>query len=98
MLNKNLLPLILVSLVPLTVSAQDGEVIYQTLCAVCHAEPQDETIPPIDALRQLDADTIVAALTMVIIGVKGVEGVAAVLAVSERNIYRLIRRYGLAEG
>lgn len=44
-------------------SAQDGEVIYQTMCAACHNEGQDETIPRIDELRRLDANSVLAALT-----------------------------------
>ena len=63
MLNKKLLSLIFVTLAPLPLSAQDVEEIYESLCAVCHTEPPDETIPHIDRLRQLDADTILAALT-----------------------------------
>lgn len=53
----------LVALTPLAAPAQDGELIYQTTCAACHSEGQDETIPRIDQLRMLDANTIVAALT-----------------------------------
>ena len=61
--NKLLLPLGLIILAPLTAAAQGGEVIYQTLCAACHTGPADESIPRVDSLRLLDANTIVDSLT-----------------------------------
>ncbi|HUF71778.1 MAG TPA: PQQ-binding-like beta-propeller repeat protein [Gammaproteobacteria bacterium] len=64
MLKGNALALSLILLAPLTAPAQqsEGELIYQALCAACHNEPPDETTPRIDALRQLDANTIVDSL------------------------------------
>lgn len=65
MSKKKRLPLGLLLFVPLTAAAQggEGEVIYQALCAACHTEPQDETIPHLNRLRELDASSIVTALT-----------------------------------
>jgi len=63
-LSNRLLLLGLVTLVPLFASAQEGEVIYQSLCAACHTEPQDESIPGVDVLRSLDANTIVDTLAV----------------------------------
>lgn len=58
-------------LFPATTSAQDGQQLYQTMCAACHTDPPEENIPPIDAMRQLDADTIVAALTTGAMSIQG---------------------------
>ncbi len=63
--NKTTIGLALSALLSATAMAQtsDGERSYQTLCAACHNEPPDETVPGIDVLRTLSADSIVAALT-----------------------------------
>lgn len=53
-------------LAPLGAWAQadgEGEVIYEALCAACHTQPQDEAIPHVDLLRELDANSILTALT-----------------------------------
>jgi len=65
MKNITSIGLVLGALVPAAVPAQtgEGETSYQTLCAACHNEPPDETVPGIDVLRGLSADSIVAALT-----------------------------------
>jgi polyvinyl alcohol dehydrogenase (cytochrome) len=63
MLTKKLLPFCLFVLAPLVTTAQEGEVIYQSLCAACHTNPPDDTIPRIDSLQLLDANTIVDTLT-----------------------------------
>ena len=60
---RKLLLLALIALAPSMAAAQDGEVIYQALCAACHTGPADDTIPHVDALRRLDANTIVDVLT-----------------------------------
>jgi polyvinyl alcohol dehydrogenase (cytochrome) len=65
------LPLCLLVLLPLTASAQEGEVIYQSLCAACHTNPPDETIPRIDALQLLDANSIVDTLTSGVMRLQG---------------------------
>ena len=41
----------------------EGEQIYQTLCAACHNEPPDEKVPHVSALRNMNADAVVTALT-----------------------------------
>jgi polyvinyl alcohol dehydrogenase (cytochrome) len=69
--TKQLLPWILLVLAPLTVSAQEGEVIYQSMCAACHTNPPDETIPTIDSLQLLDANTIVDTLTSGVMRLQG---------------------------
>ena len=61
-INK-LLPQSVMVLLPLAASAQEGEVIYQSLCAACHTTPPEEHIPDVDSLRRLDANTIVDTLT-----------------------------------
>ena len=63
MSTRNLLPLVLIALAPLGAGAQNGETIYQTLCAACHTNPPDENIPRVGALRLLGANTIVDTLT-----------------------------------
>jgi mono/diheme cytochrome c family protein len=63
MQRKWLLPLGLLLLAPLSAHAQDGEGLYEALCAACHNEPPDETIPPVRLLRQLDPGYIVDVLT-----------------------------------
>ena len=65
MKNQTSIFLALGALVSVSASAQpsEGELIYQTLCAACHNEPPDETVPGIDVLRGLSADSIVASLT-----------------------------------
>ena len=63
MRTKKLLPLSLMVLMPLAAPAQEGEVIYQSLCAACHTNPPEENIPGVDSLRRLDANTIVDTLT-----------------------------------
>jgi len=60
--KKLSLPLDLIMLAPFTAAAQSGEVIYQTLCAARHTGPADESIPRVDSLRLLDANTIVDSL------------------------------------
>ncbi|MDX1562076.1 MAG: PQQ-binding-like beta-propeller repeat protein, partial [Gammaproteobacteria bacterium] len=56
--------LTLVASMPLTADAQDGETVFETFCAACHTDaPVDESIPAADALRRLDANSIVATLT-----------------------------------
>lgn len=63
-LSPKLLPLLLLLSSPAVLSQEiDGETIYQTLCATCHNEPPNETTPGTDVLRQLDANSIVNALT-----------------------------------
>jgi polyvinyl alcohol dehydrogenase (cytochrome) len=65
MKNAMTIALTLAATLSATASAQTGEAEqnYQALCAACHNEPPDETVPGIDVLRRLNADTIVAALT-----------------------------------
>jgi polyvinyl alcohol dehydrogenase (cytochrome) len=46
------------------VLAQDGETSFDTFCAACHVNPTDENIPPLDAIRALDPNGIVDALTV----------------------------------
>jgi polyvinyl alcohol dehydrogenase (cytochrome) len=70
---KRFLPLAVAVIMPLASSAQDGEVVYQTYCAACHDDPGTETIPYVDALRRLDANTIVDTLTS---GVMRLQGLA----------------------
>ncbi len=41
----------------------DGVDVFADHCAVCHAVPSDEKIPPVDALMKMDANKIVSALT-----------------------------------
>jgi polyvinyl alcohol dehydrogenase (cytochrome) len=48
---------------PALVAAQSGEAIYQSACAACHAAPVDDAVPAVAALRALDANSIVEALT-----------------------------------
>ena len=43
--------------------AADGVDVFADHCAVCHAVPSDEKIPPVDALMKMDANKIVSALT-----------------------------------
>jgi len=65
MKNNTSIGFVLSALLSATATAQTGagEQSYQTLCAACHNEPPDETVPGIDVLRGLSADSIVAALT-----------------------------------
>jgi polyvinyl alcohol dehydrogenase (cytochrome) len=65
------LPLCLIILLPWTASAQEGEVIYDSLCAACHTNPPDETIPRIDTLKLLDANSIVDTLTSGVMRLQG---------------------------
>ena len=65
MKNNTSIGFVLSALLSATATAQtsEGELSYQTFCAACHNEPPDETVPGIDVLRALNADSIVAALT-----------------------------------
>jgi polyvinyl alcohol dehydrogenase (cytochrome) len=64
-------PLLPIVLLATMASAQDGEVIYQTLCAACHTNPPDPAIPRIDALQRLDANSIVDTLTSGVMRLQG---------------------------
>jgi polyvinyl alcohol dehydrogenase (cytochrome) len=69
--SNKLIPLCLIALAPWHAQAQDGEVIYQSLCAACHTNPPDETTPRIDALQLLNANSIVDALTSGVMRLQG---------------------------
>jgi polyvinyl alcohol dehydrogenase (cytochrome) len=65
------LPLVLAAAVPAAASAQDGATVYATYCAACHDDPTDEAIPALDALRVIDANTIVDTLTSGVMRLQG---------------------------
>jgi polyvinyl alcohol dehydrogenase (cytochrome) len=49
---------------PLMAQSRDGEAVFQSACASCHAQPApDSRAPNLEALRQLAPETIVTALT-----------------------------------
>ncbi|HEY7673235.1 MAG TPA: PQQ-binding-like beta-propeller repeat protein [Gammaproteobacteria bacterium] len=43
--------------------APDGAQLYESFCAVCHANPSEDKIPTADAMRTLDPNAIVTSLT-----------------------------------
>ena len=49
--------------VPASVSAQDGEAIYESACAACHTTPVTDAVPSLEKLHSFDANTILEALT-----------------------------------
>ncbi|HEY5646454.1 MAG TPA: PQQ-binding-like beta-propeller repeat protein, partial [Pseudomonadales bacterium] len=40
-----------------------GRRVYQAYCAACHDQPEQTRTPPVEALRQLNAETLLLALT-----------------------------------
>jgi polyvinyl alcohol dehydrogenase (cytochrome) len=57
-----LLALVLAPVIALAQSP-DGEATYEAQCAVCHTNPPDEDIPPLDVLRTMDVNGVVRSLT-----------------------------------
>lgn len=72
MLSRNLFLLSgLALLLPLPAGAQDGADVYQAYCAACHDDPVDAAMPGVEALRELDANTIVDTLTSGVMRLQG---------------------------
>lgn len=56
-------PLWLTLMAAAAASGQNGQSVYETYCAACHEQPAAETTPAVAALRNLDANSILATLT-----------------------------------
>ncbi len=48
-----------------------GEALFATNCAVCHVTPIEENVPPLDAIRAMDPNSIVDTLTVGTMRIQG---------------------------
>jgi polyvinyl alcohol dehydrogenase (cytochrome) len=52
-------------------SSAQGQTLFETNCAVCHVNAADDNVPPLDAIRRMEPNAIVDALTVGTMRIQG---------------------------